>query len=467
MERINDSETGGTLSVKLSRRAMLRTFALGMGAVAATSLVGCIAPAAPAASTEAGAATAGAASEPVVLQLWHHLTASDGEVFNALLDQYNAANPDVQIEYQLVPGEELPTKIAAAIATGEPPDIGFRMMSDVSRWNRDGATEPLDELMQAAGLDLNDFLAEYLGLSSLGGKLMMVPIDVSPHGMLINSGQAEEAGLDITKPPADGESLLAWADAMTQRDGDKVTRPGLLLTGSGVAPNVVFGILAQQWGAQRVDAEGKKVTFLETDAPQKAAQWVIDAFDTHKVASRDVSDRYKSFGQGVGSIFWTGPWTLNGYMNTEGLKFMTAKIPTVGDNFTTIVDVAGMNIFSQQDAGRMEASAKAIKWLSDNSLFWVTKGRGVPPRKSILAAPDYSATGIPWEYRQAFSESIEGGFADEMGAPYGPDLAYYAGGDMPTAKAMDPVWAGDRTIEEGLAALVEEWQAVLDRENAA
>lgn len=460
MESICDLETGPIVARTLSRRALLRTLALGVSAVTMTSLVGCVAPAAaPAASTAAG-------SEPIVLQIWHHLTASDGEVFNALLDQFNAANPEIQIAYQLVPGEELLTKIAAAIATGEPPDIGFRMMSDVSRWNRDGVTEALDELMAGAGLDTGDFLAEYLELSKLDGKLMMVPIDVSPHGMLINTGQAKEAGLDIAQPPTDEATLLAWADALTQRDGDSVTRPGLLLTGSGVAPNITFGIIAQQLGAQRVDAEGKTVTFLETDAPQRAAQWVIDAFDTHKIASRDVSDRYKSFGQGVGAIFWTGPWTLNGYMNTEGLEFMTAKIPTVGDKFTTIVDMAGLNIFAQSDANRLTASAKAVKWLSDNSLFWVTKGRGVPPRTSILNAPDYSTTGIPWEYRKAFSESIEGGFADEMGAPYGPDLAYYAGGDMPTSKAMDPVWAGDRTIEEGLAALVEEWQAVLDRENA-
>lgn len=468
-ESTKDSGHGTLLSYRLDRRTLLRNLALGAGAVMATSLAGCVAaaPSAPAeAGAQAGAAAAAPGAAPVTLQLWHHLTASDGEIFNALLDKYNAAHSDTKIDYRLIPGEEIITKIAAAIATGQPPDIGFRMMSDVSRWHRDGATVELDGPMQTAGLDLGDFLPEYVKASQIDGKLMMVPIDVSPHGMLINTAQAEEAGLDIANPPTDGESLLAWADAMTVRDGDTVTRPGLLLTGSGVAPNVVFGIIAQQLGAQRISADGKKVTILDSDAPKQAAQWVLDAFDKYKVASRDISDRYKSFGQNVGSIFWTGPWTINGYVNTEGLKFMTAKIPTVGDKFTTIVDVAGLNIFSQSDAARTAASAEAVKWLSDNSFFWVTEGRGVPPRTSILEDPAYKTSGIPWEYRRAFSDSIAGGFMDELPIPVGPDFAYYSGGDMPVAKSMDPVWAGDRSIDDGLAALAAEWQAILDRESA-
>ena len=404
-------------------------------------------------------------AEKITLQLWHHLTASDGEVFNALLDKFNATHTDIQIEYRTMPDEELPSKIAAAIATGDPPDIGFRMMSDITRWYNDGAIVPLDDLMKAARLNLKDFIPDYLATSTYQGKLLMLPMDVSPHAMLINVKHAKEAGLDITKPPTDSASLLKWAKAMTKSNGNQVTRSGLLLTGSGVAPNVLFGILAQEMGAKRISDDLKTVTFLDNDAPKRAAQWVLDAFDKWHVSSRDVSDRYKSFGQGVGSIFFTGPWTLNGYINTNGLEFMTAKNPIVGAKFTSLVDLAGLCIFKQSDEKRTKAAVEAVKWLSDNSMFWVTKGRGVPLRQSILDNAEYKNTGIPWKYRQAFSNSIKGGFSDEIPFPIGGEFSYYASGDMPVAKAMDPVWAGTRSIEDGLAELAKDWQRILDREN--
>ncbi len=55
---------------------------------------------------------------------------------------------------------------------------------------------------------------------------------------------------------------------------------------------------------------------MNPDAGIEAMHWVLDLFDKLKVSTRDVTDRYKAFGTGEGSIFWTGPWTLNGYVQS-------------------------------------------------------------------------------------------------------------------------------------------------------
>ncbi len=44
---------------------------------------------------------------------------------------------------------------------------------------------------------------------------------------------------------------------MTKRDGDKVTRSGILMTGSGVQPTVTWGIVAAQMGFQRASARSQ------------------------------------------------------------------------------------------------------------------------------------------------------------------------------------------------------------------
>ena len=40
--------------------------------------------------------------------------------------------------------------------------------------------------------------------------------------------------------------------------------------------------------------------------------WVLVTLEGPRaVSTRDVTDRYKAFGTGQGSVFWTGPWTLD------------------------------------------------------------------------------------------------------------------------------------------------------------
>src|SRR5438132_1327907 len=155
-------------------------------------------------------------------------------------------------------------------------------------------------------------LARGLAASRYGGKLYMVPMDGMSLQVLLNVDHAMAAGLDVSKPPQTGDELLAWAGKMTQREGDKVTRSGFLMTGSAVQPTVTWGIVAHQMGFRRASAD-LKTACVNPEAGVQAAQWVLDLFDKHRVSTRDVTDRYKAFGTGNGSMFLTGPWTLNGY----------------------------------------------------------------------------------------------------------------------------------------------------------
>ena len=159
------------------------------------------------------------------------------------------------------------------------------------------------------------------------------------------------------------------------------------------------------------------------------------------------TDRYKAFGTGQGSMFLTGPWTLNGYV-ADGLNFTSFQMPQVGEDSTTYFELGGLEMYAQEDESRYEMTAQAVKWLSDNSFLWTTDGRGaavrqVDPRPGRL--PDRrAALGRARRLRRG---DAGGGHRRDPGQG-GPDFTIYTGSDF-VAQTMDPVWAGERGIEEG------------------
>lgn len=446
----NDKSHTGSATA-LTRRRLLTT----TGAVAATGL----------AAPYLGAGRAFSQS-PIEIVHWSWLAASDGEVWGQMIDAFNEAHKDknVQIRMELVPEEQYVTKVLAATATGRAPDFGWGTAGKGAALAKDGVTVPLDDLASEVGLDIGDFTEASVKAArypKYGNEMYMVPMDLMSLQPLINLDHVAEAGLDASKPPQTNAELLEWAKAMTKRDGDTVTRSGILMTGSGVQPTVTWGIVSAQMGFERT-SEDYKTAAVNPEKGIEAMQWVLDLFDKEKVATRDVTDRYKAFGTGNGSIFWTGPWTLNGYVG-QGLNFMASLFPNIGGAQRTYFEMGGLELYTQRDKARYKATMEAVKWLSDNSFLWTTVGRGASPRASILSRPDYDSAGHPWKVRGAFVEGME--FADIFEVPVvaGPEFTIYSGGNF-LARTLEGVWAKTKTPEKAMTELQEGWQKMLDKD---
>lgn len=432
-----------------SRRTLLKT--AGTAAVAAALPLPFI--------SRASAQTA------IELVHWSPLAASDGEVWAKMIDGFNEAHKDkgVQIRMEVINWDDYTTKVLASAAAGAAPDFGWNTDPRPS-FVRDGLLVPLNDLAANSGLDLSDFSDFSINASKFpnygGDELFQVPLDLMSIMPEVNTAHVAEAGLNIDEWPEDGDTLIEWAKAMTRIEGDSVVRSGIMMTGSGVQPTVTWGIVAEQMGFQRISDDGKSVA-VNPDAGKAAMQWVLDLFDTHKVSTRDVTDRYKAFGTGQGSIFWTGPWTINGYL-TQGLPFVTKHFPKIGDKRVTYFERGALELYVQSDPSRYQATMDAVTWLSDNSFLWCTEGRGASPRKSIIGRDDYKTSGAPWDVRGAFVDGMEYATAiADIPIIRGSDFNIYSGGNF-LAKTLELVWAGQSSIDDAMAKLEEGWAEALD-----
>ena len=421
-----------------------------------------------------GAAAAGLAStlpapavwaqQPIEIVHWSWLAASDGEIWAQMIAAFNEAHKDkgVSIKMEVVPEEQYTTKVLAASATGRAPDFGWGTAGLRAKMVKDGVLVPLDDLASKSGLDLADF-SEFSIKQGRYPKydngLFMIPMDLMSLQPEVNVDHVKEAGFDPDAFPQDGATLLEWAEKLTKREGDTVTRSGIMMTGSGVQPTVTWGIVAAQLGFKRA-SDDLKTAAVNPEAGIQAMQWVLDLFDKQKVSTRDVADRYKAFGTGQGSIFWTGPWTLNGYVEQK-LPFRTYLFPKIGASQVTYFEMGGLELYTQSDPARHEATMNAVKWLSDNSFLWTTVGRGASPRKSILERPDYKTAGHPWDVRGAFVDGMSFATEGEIPVLAGPEFTIYSGGNF-LAKTLETVWAGKAKPEEAMAQIQAQWQKGLD-----
>ncbi len=395
---------------------------------------------------------------------WSWLQASDGEVWTRMIDAYNDAHKDkgTRIRMELVPEEQYRTKVLAAAASGSAPDFGWGTAGKDAELAKSGVTVPLDALAKQAGLDTADFSANSLAASKypkIGPDLHMVPMDMMCLQPLLNVDHAHAAGLDPAAPPTDQASLLDWAAKLTKRSGDTITQSGILMTGTGLQPAVTWGIVAEQMGFRRASAD-LKTACVNPEAGKAAMRWVIDLFDKHKVSTRNITDRYKAFGRGEGSIFWTGPWTLNGYKK-QGLNFTAFQFPKIGQDRFTYSEIGGLQLYTQKDPGRHEATMQAVKWLSDNSFLWTTEGRGGSPRASIAGRPDYKTTGIDWALRGAFVEGLPYATVGEIPVSGGPDFTIYTNTGY-LARTLEGVWVGKTSPDQALEEIRVQWQQDLD-----
>jgi multiple sugar transport system substrate-binding protein len=393
---------------------------------------------------------------------WSWYSASDNTDWSHLISTFNDAHKGkgMQIRQEFVSDDSYNTKILAAAATGTAPDFGTQQNGRSAQWAKQGITVPLEEPLKQAGLNLSDFDPRSLQVCTYYGSLHMLPMDVSSMAVLLNIPHAKAAGLDISKPPTTGAELVEWAQKMTVKQGSTITRSGWMQTGSGALPLVIWNIVAYQMGFRRASPDLKKAG-LNPAAGANAAQWVLDMFDKYQVSSRDIanSDRYRAYGAGAASMFFTGPWAIRGYADAK-LNFMSFPMPKIGDNRSSYYEVDGIEMYVQKDKGRYAATAQALKWLSDNSIPWVTTGRVDSPRKSIRNNPAFKNGGWPEAYKGGFIAGMAEAQITDIPIVNGEDFEIYGAGIFPS-NVMDMVWAKKQSPADAMTQLTQKWQADL------
>lgn len=344
-------------------------------------------------------ASMSSAQEEITIDFWHGLTGPDGAFLEEMVNTYNETNEDgIFVQLNVYHWDVFFDRWVAQTAAGDPPDVVIYHINEMPQYAEEGVVVPIDDLVAEVGVDMSQYTDAVVQMSTWDGQLYGIPLDIHPIGMYYNVDYVEAAGLDPNSPPTNMDELLAWAQAMTTDDYYGISAP---------ATNVMtfrlwWGLIFQNGGSFISD----DLSTITIDNPEaaEALQFLYDLVYEYEVAPEGQSDPDTDFQTGKVAITFQGPWWINGFVETEGLNFMTAPVPAIFGEPGVWASSHFFGISKQDDTASQVAGMKFAKWMAENGAMWGLSGQ-IPAAKSAQESEAFTSSDI-YQYQQAFVDEL-------------------------------------------------------------
>ena len=324
-----------------------------------------------------------------VIKYWLWLDDPTDPMFPDLVKQFNSLNPDIQVEYELIPLSQYYDKLVTAIGAGTAPDAARFKDWWIGAFVDAGALEPLDNYLKN-WKGYSDVISNLWNTGKISAKS---PIYMMPHQFITfylyyRKDWFKEKNLP---PPTDLNKFLDAAKKLT--DPTK-NRYGFGLRGGSGGQDQWLAFMVAQ-GARLVDRNGKVIA----DSPEAilANQWYIDLYRVHKVAPPSApTDAYAqvlgAFQSGIIAMMahHVGSSVLVTQKLGEENVGVVPMPPADPKKPATMITMSGNVIFSSSK--NKEAAFKFISWLTEKEQMdkWSRSRQGqLPVLKSVANLPYY------------------------------------------------------------------------------
>ena len=342
---------------------------------------------APTAAPAGGNGGASYSGPNVTISFWNGWTGSDGQTAQAMVDQFNKANPNVQVKMNVFQWEDFFTKLPAAVQSGNGPDVAAMHIDDIPTQAAQQVIVSIDDVAKALGLKESDFAPAVWNGGVYQGTRYGIPIDVHNLGLYYNKTVMERAGLDPDKPPTTADEYLSQLDTLKSKG----------VQGSWVSPfqftgGFQFESLLWQFGGDVFSADNSGATW-NSDAGVRALTWMVDLVKngySPKNVGQDAD--YIALKNGRNVFNWQGIWQVNDVAALKTYEIGTAPLPKIGSTGGVWGNSHQFVLPRKKDndANKANASRFFINWFTQNAIPWA-KSAKVPAGNDLARSADFTS----------------------------------------------------------------------------
>jgi multiple sugar transport system substrate-binding protein len=326
-------------------------------------------------------------NEPVTVTFASWVGEQEG--MQKLAEKFHELHPNITIDFQDAPAEEITDKLLTQVAGGTAPDVAYLDQGAVGDFASRNALLALDDyvaLSQAVKSD--DYVPAWREAASYQGKLYGLPLDGETTGLFYRTDLFEAAG--IAEPPKTWQEFEAAAKKLTNKAEKKY---GFILFATEAA--YYWYPWLWQAGGRLLSEDGKQIAF-NSDEGRRAAEFYVGLreYAPEDFFNSNSYDGRVAFANGTVAMYVAGAWfagTLRNEFPDIGGLWASAPLPQDKQCATTI---AGDTLVIFQASKNKDAAWKWIEFLSapQNMAAWnlgtaASPGSLLPPRTSLIEDP--------------------------------------------------------------------------------
>jgi multiple sugar transport system substrate-binding protein len=376
-------------------------------------------------------------------------SAKTGPYFAEAEKAFEAANPGVDIQIEVVPWDVLLQKLTTDIGAGSNADlsiIGTRWLIDFVKQD---VAEPLDGFVTPEFKDR--FIETFLSPSVMDGKTYGLPIAASARAMYYNKELFEKAG--ITEPPKTWDELKAAAEKISALGGGVY---GYGLQGKEIETDVYYYYAMWSQGVEILDKDGK--SGLGSDGAIAAAKIYKELIDKKLtqpgVTSFSREDVQNLFKQGRIGMMITAPFLSNQIKEeAPNLKYGVAAIPAGPSGARGTYGVTDSIIMFKNSQNKEEAWKFLDYLFTTDMRAKFTQGEGFLPVNKEEAKMDYYVNNADLK---AFTDLLPS-------ARFAPVIPGWEEVAQKTSDALQKIYLGDVEPDVALKATAEEINGILQK----
>lgn len=376
------------------------------------------------------------------IEYWTVFTGADGKSMQAIVDAYNATNPDYSVNHRAIEANDLYLKMPLAIQSGQDvPDVCINHVERLRAFKDNGFLTDLTPLLEASGIKPENYNPKGWEMTDMDGGHYGIPLDIHTYVLYANMDLYDKYGNGALD-----DGVLTWDEV--RESADACVADGIIPMGLAWLRVKFLASYAQLGGT--LSADGVEPDFNNDKAKKVLQNWIdlYQAGYTHK----EGDSPWELFLGGKMLYCPEGQWMYNN-VKESGVNAKMFDYPVFDPNVKGNWSSSHQFVIPKDDSRPGEEAKAAldfVNYVGNNGLEWAKAGQ-TPAHVSIKEIAEFK------DMPQAF-------LANESEELKIFDYKYYGYAVESLDKVLGEILFGRMTIEEGLQQAVQETKDRIETE---
>ncbi|QBY02616.1 extracellular solute-binding protein [Rhodophyticola sp. CCM32] len=350
----------------------------------------------------------------VEIEYWQYFFDARVTAMEQLIENFEAAHPDITVTMTHFPYANYRTQVAAAIPAGEGPDVVQLFYGWLNDYVEAELIQPLPtDVFPAAEIEAEFF--PMVSAMEQDGQYWALPTAVRSLALFYNQRLFDAAGIEA--PPETLDELVEIAATLTERDGaGNITQEGLTSGMTAQDHHWFREVLVRQFGGAPYSDDNRTVTY-DDDAGRAALAFYTGLEQEHGVTQTGFMDEPQAaFRAGRAGMHIDGSFRIGALNDTRGLNWGVAELPAGPDGTRSNYSSYWVNaITSHSEGEKYDAAVLFMDYITSPEAMqiWLEVVGELPARQAVGMTDENANDPIYGPFIRGLAYAHTTQFADE------------------------------------------------------